>query len=164
MQKQGISTIIILLIVLASVIVIGGVFYYVRPAKAPTISTTTTPPTNQATSTQTSTGTPSSTTPIIWSLDPKNGPVGTVVTIHGAEFAATNTVMMDSLVAANMKNIASTDGKTLTFTIPTTLGPSCNPGEMCAQFLLEVTPNTYPIVVMTDGATHAAGTFTVTAK
>lgn len=95
---------------------------------------------------------------------PASGAVGTAVTIHGSGFGATNIVTMNGLTSASLKNIASSDGHILKFVVPEELGPNCKPDQMCAQFLLLVSPNTYKISVITGSTTQDIGTFTVTGK
>src|SRR6516162_5852883 len=59
-------------------------------------------------------------------LSPSSGHAGTVVTIHGTGITATgNTVEFasaDSRGLADMRSLNSSDGATLTFTVPATLG------------------------------------------
>jgi hypothetical protein len=97
-------------------------------------------------------------------LAPQVGPVGTVVTIQASGFTADNTIEMNGLVGGAMKDVVSTDGKTLTFTVPASLGPDCKPMEACPQFLMLVTANTYKVSVVTGSTTLDVGTFTVIAK
>jgi hypothetical protein len=84
------------------------------------------------------------------------------VTIHGLGFGADNTIEMAGLVGASMKDVASPDGKTLTFQVPANLGPNCAPNQACAQFLMVVTPRAYEVAVITNGRTQNIRTFTVT--
>jgi hypothetical protein len=176
MNSKGIAGILILCLIFVAIIVVGGMFYHTHPAIAPTMPRDIGNPTNQSTTTggsMTSTTTPTPVSPpapiskppaATSSLNPQNGPVGTMVTVHGNGFGVSNTVEMNGLVAASLKNVASPDGTTLRFTVPSTLEPNCDPGRMCAQFLLEVTPNAYAVSVITNGTTQKIGTFTVTAK
>ena len=53
-------------------------------------------------------------TPTINYILPSGGPGGTVVTIHGSNFAAMNAVMLGGIAT----NVASADGKTILFTVP----------------------------------------------
>jgi hypothetical protein len=168
MGRKGIATLVAIFIVLAAIIVIGGVFYYAYPVKAPTVQTNGAGQANQTTTTGNSSRVPSS-TPVIppatsSSLSPQSGPVGTEVTIRGNGFGAANTVTMNGLVGASMRNVPSADGKTLQFDVPGSLGPNCDPNQMCPQFLLAVTPKAYPITVVTNGMTQKIGTFTVTTR
>gem|GEM_PF-3859199 len=96
------------------------------------------------------------------SMAPSSGPVGTTVTVSGMDFGATSTVTINGLVAASLRNLKSADGKTLKFKIPGTLGPDCAPTQICAQFLLNVTPGPYSIAVASGLSTMNIGIFTVT--
>ena len=166
MNRRGFAPIAIVLIVIAGIAVIGGAFYaYHRyneehlsgvippdlydPVPIPPAATpTSTPPTKKP------------------PLYPSSGPIGGTVIINGSGFAATgNVVTMNGLSAGSLKNLASADGKTITFIVPQTLGPVCNKSEMCAQFLVEVTPGTaYTVdVVAPDGSpSQVIGAFTIT--
>jgi hypothetical protein len=138
------------LIVAACIIVIGGAFYYFhRMAPAPVVNN----PTPVASSTTpTSTGT---------YLSPSTGSVGTIITIHGTGFATTgNTVLVNGMVAASLESIPSSDGNTITFTMPQTVGPVCK-SEMCAQYLVDVTPGAYAISVVSNNVPQSIGSFTV---
>ncbi|TSC78374.1 MAG: hypothetical protein G01um101429_834, partial [Parcubacteria group bacterium Gr01-1014_29] len=66
--------------------------------------------------------------PVVTSLLPSKGPVGTTVTINGSAFTATgNSVNFAGVNAA--ANLSSADGKTLVFSVPT--GTTCQIGETC---------------------------------
>lgn len=67
--------------------------------------------------------------PVITMLSPTKGVVSTAVTITGSGFTTTgNTVSFAGTDAAT--NLPSTDGKTLTFSVPT--GTTCTIGSTCA--------------------------------
>jgi hypothetical protein len=99
-------------------------------------------------------------------VSPTSGPVGAMVTITfpTAVLGNANSVFMNGLVAA--RNVASPDGKLLSFTVPSSLAPNCAPNMMCPQFLLHVGPSIYAISVATGPAgtmpNLTAGNFTVT--
>lgn len=79
------------------------------------------------------TGTEQKTPVTINSFSPTSGPAGTVVTINGSGFSETgNTIYTDY---ATTNNVTSSDGKTITFTIP----------EPVFEFQLSVNPNDPPI-------------------
>ena len=151
MDHRGFAPIGIALIVIACIVVIGGAFYYFHRVASPVVNN----PTPVASSTTpTSTGT---------HLSPSSGSVGTVISIHGSGFAKTgNTVLVDGMVAASLESIPSSDGNTITFTMPQTLGPVCK-SEMCAQYLVDVTPKAYTISVVSNKVTQDIGSFTVVA-
>jgi len=161
MNNKGIVPIAVILLALAGLAVLGGVFYYsYQSALSPASPTPTTGP--------------SSTTPTIpppvggykGYLTPVTGAEGTVVTIHASGLSATgNTVTWNGMTAASMTNLSSSDGKTLTFTVPQYLGPNCKPTEMCPQFLLSLNSGgTYQVAVITGGTTYNIGSFTVTGQ
>ncbi|HEY5220561.1 MAG TPA: IPT/TIG domain-containing protein [Candidatus Paceibacterota bacterium] len=156
-DRRGFAPIAIALIVAACVIVIGGAFYYLYRHGSSAV-----PPVATSTPSSTTPVPPASTPP----LYPSAGPIGATVTITGTDFAATgNVVTMNGLSAASLKDLPSADGKTIVFIVPQTLGPVCNKSEMCAQFLVEVTPGTaYTVdVLAADGSSsQTIGTFTIT--
>ncbi len=157
MNRRGFAPIGIALIVAACVIVFGGAFYYLHTRGASTLP----PVAQQPTPSSTAPTPPTTSAP----LYPSSGPIGATVTINGSGFAATgNVVTMNGLTAASLKGLFSADGKTITFIVPTTLGPVCSKG-ICAAFLVEVTPGTtYAVdVVAPDGSSsQTIGTFTIT--
>jgi hypothetical protein len=102
--------------------------------------------------------------PIIVSLAPTSGSVGTKVTIYGIGFAATDTVELDGNTAGAMEGLSS-NGTMITFTVPTVVGPYCRPGYMCAQYLRDIMPDTYQVSVITnDGGDSNTLPFTVTSR
>jgi hypothetical protein len=107
-------------------------------------------------------------------IDPMSGPVGTTITIKGLDdtlIGSTETVLMDNLIAArnvpitdSPDNIAWSDGS-FTFTIPENLAPNCDPDQVCAQYLVETSPQVYSIFLEQsahDSSPIAVGVFAVT--
>lgn len=85
------------------------------------------------------------TAPFINFLSPSNGRVGTSVTIYGSGFLQTgNTVFFGS---GAITNVSSSDGRTLTFTVPEYLSPYCPPGNFCAAYVMQVSPGQYQVSV-----------------
>lgn len=170
-NRKGFTPIAIVLLAVAIVAIVGvGAYYYFKASSAPTVQqpgnnnppvvVTSTTPIATPTSTLVATTTPSGG----FIMMPDNGPVGVSVTIYGSGFAATgNTVTMNGMVGGSLKDIAS-NGKSITFTIPSSLGPNCKSDQACPQYLLEVTPRTYAIAVISDGVTQNIGNFTVIAS
>jgi len=155
---------IIILVALGVIIVAGGAWYWHSemasvPAAQPSNSSSTTSVTPSSTASA-----PTSTSVTAW-ISRASGPVGAKVTIHGSGFAKTgNVVTMNGLTNGDMKNLTSTDGQTITFTVPISLGPVCH-GEICAQFIMEVMNNSSYVVAVesADGKTsQPIGSFTVT--
>lgn len=104
-----------------------------------------------------------STTSVV--LIPSSGAVGISVEVKGEGFSPTNnTVLFNGMTAPSMSGLSSSDGRTLVFTVPEDLGPYCQPGQPCPNFLIMVGLETYTVTVVSpDGTTRNAGTFMVTA-
>jgi hypothetical protein len=154
------AAILFVIIVLLTVAVI---------APSGVVSSSTAPipePTSTPILTPSPTPTPTSTHPRVTPrLSPTSGLIGTAVTIYASGFSPTNnTVLMNGLTGAPMKNISSPDGKTLTFTVPPSLAPNCQPDQACPEFLMLVSDNSYKISVVSNGVTQDVGTFTVTGQ
>jgi hypothetical protein len=163
MGRRGFAPIAIALIVAACIIVIGGAFYYFHrmpPASAPVNNN---PPVVATSTVPTSTPTSTPITSYRGYLTPSSGRVGTVVTIHASGFAPTgNQVTLDGMVAGSLDDLSSPDGKTLTLTVPSSLGPNCKPDQACPMYLRVVTAGSYSVAVISNGVTYNIGTFTVT--
>ncbi|MBI2030294.1 peptidoglycan-binding protein [Candidatus Kaiserbacteria bacterium] len=99
-------------------------------------------------------------TPTISYLAPVSGSVGTTVTIYGTNFSQWgNTVRFGN---GAITNVASTNGTTITFTVPTYLSPYCPLNYACAMYAQVVSPGVYPVSVINgNGLTSNASTFTV---
>jgi hypothetical protein len=97
-------------------------------------------------------------------ISPTSGPVGTMVTISGIDpssLAAANTILMNNLVAA--RDVAPATGGSLTFTVPASLAPDCDPSGPCPQFLMHVASGVgYNVAVENASGTFPVGLFTVT--
>jgi len=104
----------------------------------------------------------SASVPVISSLNPSSGAVGTQVTIFGSNFTATGNSARFMDYAPVGGNLSSTDGKTLQFTVPSLLYPNCASGMACPQYVLSVTPGNYQITVTNANGTSNSQTFTVT--
>lgn len=104
------------------------------------------------TTTVTATSSTSTNSPTIITLDgisPTSGAVGATIFLTGSGFTDSNTILFDSNVAARDVHIASTQGgkQMLFFTVPSSIGPDCQTGQACPQYLREVTPGTYQLSV-----------------
>jgi hypothetical protein len=82
------------------------------------------------------------------------------VTITGTGFANTNTVLFGNYSAGAG---VSTNGTSLTFTVPSNISPACSPSGACPEFLMVVSPGVYQVSVETAGGTSNALPFTVVA-
>jgi IPT/TIG domain len=158
------KTKILIGVVVVLAVLVAGAFYFADRVQAPEQVP------NIPVSTSTSTGTPTSTTPTSTTptstagnyISPTSGPVGTMVTIHGSGFGADNDILMSNLTSASFKDVASQNGTTITFTIPSTLLPNCAPNQACPDFAMLVENGAFTISVVTNGSTQDVGTFTVT--
>jgi len=121
------------------------------------------------------TGSTSQADPVIYSITPAEGPVGTTVDISGFGFTADNTIHFGSGVIAHVASsggiaIACTTDpncrpgirQNLEFTVPQSVGPNCPPGSMCPMYLQLITPGTYTVYVENSNGTSNTVTFTVT--
>jgi hypothetical protein len=96
-------------------------------------------------------------------LTPTSGLVGATVTIHASGFAATgNQVTLNGMVSAQLSDLPSPDGKTITFVVPQDLGPNCKTNEACPMYVMLVGVGSYNVGVITNGVTQNIGSFTVT--
>ena len=114
----------------------------------------------------------------ISNLSPNSTPVGTMVTLTGTGFTGDNTVYFASgaiqHVAANQPVYyasgivcngypnCTAPQQTMNFTIPSSVGPYCAPGMMCAQYMQLITPGTYPLYVVNANGTSNTMYLTVT--
>lgn len=121
---------------------------------------------------------PPANTFIIRTLTPSSGPVGTSVSITGFGFNSDNTILLDGSLVARGVPISSsiavactTDPscvggirQTITFVVPTSVGPNCPSGLMiaCPMYQRLITPGTYLISVQNSAGTSNTLPFTVT--
>ena len=101
--------------------------------------------------------------PILNSLSPALGRVGTLVVLNGSGFTVSgNTAHFGVGGAQNLTS--SNNGTTLYFTVPAYISP-CDvlpAGSVCAQYIQQVTPGTYPISVRNANGQSQVLNFTVT--
>jgi hypothetical protein len=121
---------VILIIVLG--IIIGGI-YTLSWKKSPDISinnSSSTVPTN---------------IPVIKSIVPTSGIVGTIVTIYGSGFLGTSTILFGGgpVSATAPTNIDTS----LSFSVPSSVGADCQPNAPCPMYARLITPGTYSISV-----------------
>jgi len=126
------------------------------------------------------TGSPQQGSPTISSISPTSGAVGTSVTIAGAGFTSSNIVHFGGgaisgvpsapsiyncpFMAAGSAGTCGSSSQTLTFTVPSSVGPYCAPGTACPMYVQLVTPGTYNVYVQNDNGTSNTVTFTVTGQ
>lgn len=108
--------------------------------------------------------------PVIYSISPTYGPIGTQVTISGTGFGysgcttyycgngiTTNTINFGGAI---IPNVYSYNGTNLVFTVPSNLN-TCYPGLYCTQVYLPVNPGIYPIFVTNANGVSNSVNFTV---
>ncbi len=115
---------------------------------------------------------PTSSAVSITKLDPTSGAIGTRVTITGTGFTEAaitasipgNTTPLNTVLFNGMKvgQYYSFDGKTLSFTVPSSLAPNCAQGQICPTYAMVVTPGDYKVTVSNVNGTSNSVTFTVT--
>ena len=104
--------------------------------------------------------------PAIDSLQPNSGPVGTSVTVTGNGFTPTgNRVKFGNLGVEDWSkyNLSSTDGKTLSFSVPAGNYMSCwNTVPACGAPSIGTAPGVYSVSVINANGVSNVVTFTVT--
>jgi hypothetical protein len=96
-------------------------------------------------------------TPTVSYVSPNSAYVGNQVTIYGSNFASSDTIMFGSGAISNV----TSNGSSITFTVPSYVGPYCAPGNACPQYVVSITPGTYNLSVMDSYGTSNAVSFTV---
>ena len=106
--------------------------------------------TNGTSNTKTFTVTSATTTvtPSISSVSPSAATVGTMITLYGSGFSASQYVMIGG--GALKASSVSANGTQLTFTLPDSVGPYCAPGMMCAMYMRLLTPGSYTLAVIDE--------------
>lgn len=98
-------------------------------------------------------------TPVIYSVSPSQGAVGSTVTIVGAGLSGENTIMFDGMTA--VRGVQAVNGR-LTFTVPEYLQPYCPPGAYCLLYVVQTQARAYTVTVQNQSGTSNAAMFTVT--
>jgi hypothetical protein len=94
-------------------------------------------------------------------VSPASAPVGATLTLTGTGFASSGSAVR--IGGGYLLNVSSTDGSSITFTLPPGL-ELCAPGtNVCAAGYMEVRPGTYDVAVVTSkGVSSNTVTLTVT--
>lgn len=98
-------------------------------------------------------------TPTITYISPSSANIGSQVTIYGSNFSTSNnnTVYLGSGAIESL----TSNGSSLTFTVPSYTTPYCTPGLLCGVQPTQVTPGTYNVSVMDQYGTSNIVPFTV---
>ncbi|HEV7702149.1 MAG TPA: IPT/TIG domain-containing protein [Candidatus Paceibacterota bacterium] len=103
----------------------------------------------------------SASSPVITSISPVSGRVGTKITITGKDFASTgNSVKFGKGYINGLDS--NTDGTSITFTLPSGMGVCRGDAEICIALAMQVSPGTYEVSVWNTHNTSNLAYFTVT--
>jgi hypothetical protein len=98
--------------------------------------------------------------PLVRTVEPNTGPVGTVVTIRGAGFTPTENAVYFG--QGYVPHLASSDGATLVFVVPASLEPPCRfASPPCRLPSIATPPGTYEVAVLNSGGLSNHESFTV---
>ena len=102
------------------------------------------------------------TTPTISSVIPSSAIAGTIVTIYGTGFTASNNsvLLSGSLSGSIAKNLSSSNGTTLMFTMPNSIGPNCFNQTICPDWVAILQAGTYNLSVENTNGTSNTVSFT----
>ena len=104
--------------------------------------------------------TPVGAAPSIRSLAPTRASVGDTVTVRGSGFTADNDVLIGP---GDIPHVPSSDGgASLSFTIPGTLGPHCQSGQICPMYLINFAATSGPVQVSVKNSNGASNAVTLT--
>lgn len=95
-------------------------------------------------------------------LSPQSGRIGQQIQIVGTGFTPSGNVV--HFGNGGIMNVSSVNGNTIYFTVPSTISPCdvLTQGNVCAQYLQQVTPGSYPMYVTNaSGATSNTLSFQV---
>jgi len=100
--------------------------------------------------------------PVIQAIAPATAATGDVVTITGTGFSTTSNAVR--IGAGYLPSLASSDGRSLRFSLPTTLSPCPPDAQVCVAMVVLLTPGTYKLVVTNDGGTSNEAALQVIAR
>ncbi len=95
------------------------------------------------------------------SLSPNLVAIGNTVTLYGTGFTSDNTILLASGAIAH---VASYNGTSLSFTVPSTIGPDCSGTTLCPDWIRQLTPGTYNVSIENTYGTSNTLTLTITAN
>jgi hypothetical protein len=96
--------------------------------------------------------------PSISYLSPNAARVGQQVTIFGSGFMQNNTITFGQ---GAIQNAYSGNGSSITFTVPSYVGPYCPSGSACPAYAIQITPGTYNVSVTNQNGTSNTVQLTV---
>ncbi len=96
--------------------------------------------------------------PAITAITPTQGPSGTTVTVYGTGFTAHNIV---HFAIGSVGTIVAQQGS-ISFTVPSSIGPYCKPMQACPMYLALINAGTYPISIENENGISNTVQFTVT--
>ena len=105
-------------------------------------------------------GSPQQQPPILSSISPSSGTVGTAVIIHGAGFTETDNTVNFGI--GGTKNISSGDGTIIKYTIPAAMSVCDLLGRACRAATMPVNPGRYELSVSNANGRTRPLSFTVT--
>src|SRR5215472_14171688 len=97
--------------------------------------------------------------PMLLRASPASAAVGAQVMLAGENFTATANHL--KIGAGYLHNLSSPDGKTIPFTVPSTVDVCAPQQQVCALVLLVLSPGDYRVAVINDRGTSNEVTFTV---
>jgi peptidoglycan hydrolase-like protein with peptidoglycan-binding domain len=95
--------------------------------------------------------------PVISAISPSSGSAGTTVTITGSGFMPSDIVHF----SIGGLNATSTNGTSISFVVPTSIGPYCKPDQACALYMELLNAGTYPVSVENANGTSNVVSFTI---
>ncbi len=98
-------------------------------------------------------------TPIINSVSPTSGAIGTTVTVYGSGFLSTNTVLFGG---GPVGGVASPNGTSLSFVVPSYVGVDCQAGQYCVALARPIPLGINTIAVRNTNGTSNSQNFNVT--
>jgi hypothetical protein len=114
--------------------------------------------------------TPVAMTPTILGITPTAGPTGTIMTITGTGFTDSNIVHfsvggignLPSAIVPVASGMNGTILDAISFTVPSSIGPYCQPDQACPMYEVLLNAGSYPVSVENANGTSNTVQFTIT--
>ncbi|MDB4991849.1 MAG: hypothetical protein JWL75_94 [Parcubacteria group bacterium] len=101
----------------------------------------------------------------ISSISPSSGPTGTYVTLHGTGFTSGSQVVVENGRGAISNVQVNASGTVLTFSMPSSVGAYCKPGQACPMYALLLKSGVHSLSVRNlDDTTSNSVQFTLTSS